>query len=40
MINMKITEDQLIDRFNKYIEDYQFGFGAKVLENLLSEKEH
>lgn len=40
MINMKITEEQLIEKFNEYIEDNQFGLGAKVLENLLKEKEH
>lgn len=40
MINMKITEEQLIDRFNEYIEDNEHGFGVKILENLLKEKEH
>lgn len=38
MINMKITEEQHIDRFNEYNEDNEHGLGAKVLENLLKEK--
>ena len=39
-INMKITEEQLIDRFNEYIQANEFGLGAKVVENLLNEKQH
>ena len=40
MINLKITEEQLLDRFTEYIQENEEGFGAKVLENLIKEKDH